>query len=335
MNKELEHILQVDRRSHFTKGEYNKPMIDIYNSPDITSEDMFIYCALIPNSIINECMNTDEWELNIGTSRPGCNRARLDNGEINITYHRFGRTDEIEPLIINRDFHGIKDETTELVEEFRLFHNLYFDKQSDKMYKINDSGGSDLCAIINNANAQVSRKYLRQFLAIKDMALMLYFSSNRYSALSIDQIPEERKSEVYNSSNLIYSFHVQEYIGTSIEKTRSISTLTGKCFIKGSTKSKSGIWPYNDKKRVNYQRFIINVDDDDEPIYYTCNPKKLANYFGANPGAPYYVTPVYFKIEVLSKYYSDPSVFSVEDNLLKCGSLWMLRMDNQSNEYII
>jgi len=60
----------------------------------------------------------------------------------------------------------------------------------------------------------------------------------------------------------------------------------------------------------------------------------LANYFGANPEAPNYLTPVHFRSEVLAKYYADPLKYSVEDGYLRCGSLWGVRMDNDHEDYI-
>jgi len=77
-----------------------------------------------------------------------------------------------------------------------------------------------------------------------------------------------------------------------------------------------------------YVDFIIGIKGDGEEILYTCNPGKLSNFFGANPGAPNYLIPVYFRKEVLDKYYRQPSKFSIEDSYLRCGSLWGLQIDN-------
>lgn len=64
------------------------------------------------------------------------------------------------------------------------------------------------------------------------------------------------------------------------------------------------IWPYNEKKQ--YIEFIVGVDDNGRELHYTCDPSKLSNYFGANPDAPHYLTPIFFDSAVLSKYYSNP-----------------------------
>jgi len=61
----------------------------------------------------------------------------------------------------------------------------------------------------------------------------------------------------------------------------------------------------------------------------------LANYFGANPEAPNYLTPVYFRRHVLHKYYGNPEKYSVEDGLIRCSGSWILRMDNDGPDHVV
>ena len=49
-------------------------------------------------------------------------RYRVDNG--------------VEPLIIGRSFHRVRDDYREISEEFRLFHDLYHDRKTDQYIKI-------------------------------------------------------------------------------------------------------------------------------------------------------------------------------------------------------
>ena len=72
-----------------------------------------------------------------------------------------------------------------------------------------------------------------------------------------------------------------------------------------------------------------------KPVRHTCDPDKLANYFGKNPDAPHYFTPVFFRAEVLAKYYAEPGKYLVEDGYLRCGSLWELRMDNDHTDVVV
>ena len=77
---------------------------------------------------------------------------------------------------------------------------------------------------------------------------------------------------------------------------------------------------YNEEK--TYVDFIIGIDENGKEIRHTCNPKELNNYFGANPTAPHYLTPVYFDSAVLNKYYSKPEIYKVGDGIIRCGVLW-------------
>jgi hypothetical protein len=47
------------------------------------------------------------------------------------------------------------------------------------------------------------------------------------------------------------------------------------------------------------------------------------------------ITPVWFKREVLRKYYDHPEKYSVEDGYLRCGGLWGLRMDNDLPNHVV
>ncbi len=74
-----------------------------------------------------------------------------------------------------------------------------------------------------------------------------------------------------------------------------------------------------------YPEFIIGYDQHGKPFRHTCDQETLSNYFGKNPGAPHYVTPVHFRREVLQKYYDNPQDFSVEDGVIKRSGFWHMR----------
>lgn len=84
----------------------------------------------------------------------------------------------------------------------------------------------------------------------------------------------------------------------------------------------------------NYVEFIIGVDNSGENVIYTSNPDALANYFGANPSAPNYLTQVHFQKDVLDKYYQKPSKYTVKSGILHCGDEWGLPMDNHHDDRV-
>ena len=83
------------------------------------------------------------------------------------------------------------------------------------------------------------------------------------------------------------------------------------------------------QKALEVQAGISRSDSSD-----TSDPAKLSNYFGANPEAPHYLTPVFFKKEVLQRYLSHPDRYSVEDGYLRCQSLWGMAIDNHHKDYV-
>ncbi len=84
--------------------------------------------------------------------------------------------------------------------------------------------------------------------------------------------------------------------------------------------------------------FKIGVTSTGKGIKYTCDPKSLANLFGANPDAPQYLTPVYFRTAVLDKYINEPSRYDVDSGCLRCkvnGSvLWSIPIDNHGADCV-
>jgi hypothetical protein len=69
----------------------------------------------------------------------------------------------------------------------------------------------------------------------------------------------------------------------------------GKYFIGPLSKEKSGMWGFAEEEKRMSVDFIIGLDNDGEELIHTSNPDQLADYFGANPEAPHYLTAVHFR----------------------------------------
>lgn len=91
----------------------------------------YFFCALVPNSMVDKSLNKESWDLLMGHGKPGCSVYHDSKGNEAVTYHRYGNDDGIEPLVHCREFHGIKKDYVEVSEEFRFFHNLYYDKANN------------------------------------------------------------------------------------------------------------------------------------------------------------------------------------------------------------
>lgn len=327
-------ILFRDWMDYIQKKVGQEQWVTVYCSNRGDWGATYFFSALIPNSKVGEALNNESWDLRIGNGMPGCTESYFGPGvENQITYLRFGNDDGIEPLIHCREFHGIKKNYVEVSEEFRLFHNLYYDKSYNKFVKIDESGAEEDVILIEEDRVQIKLKPLKQFLAIKEMHLAIFFSIDRYSDKTLANLGLKESRKVVKEGNLHYFCYINEP-GVSFKDDKpTLSRLEGKKLIPGMPKEKSGIWPFEEEE--DYEDFIIGTDENGNPKLYTCDEDKLSNYFGKNPQAPHYLTPVYFRRDVLTKYYSKPEMYSVEDGYLRCGGLWGLQLDNNHGKYVI
>lgn len=288
--------------------------------------EVTFWSYLVPNNLINESLEETSWELCIGDGLPGC------SGNSKETYNRFGNDEGIEPLIFSRNFVGNNKGYVEVSEEFRLFHNLYHETNTNTYYKIDENGNEDSVIKIDGKNVKIKLKYLKQFLTIKEMHLVLGFEIDQFSDKSLEDMDLEDNTTYFKFNKITYVMHLMNSDTFEEGNRLALSRLIGKKLIPGMTKEDPREL-YNKKRK--YEDFIYKVDKDGEDLFFTCNPKKLANNFGANPDAPNYLTPIFFNREVLEKYYAKSSLYSVEDGKIFTKGLWSLRLDNHNPDYVI
>lgn len=265
------------------------------------------------------------WEVSIGSGGHGFT-TWYEDGTQRVEYERYP-DDGTELIVIDREFHGVRPSEKELVEEFRLLFNLWEDRATRIFYYFDDSGNPIKAAVIERNSVRVLWSLLRRYQAAKQMYLALYIDSTHHSLDLPDdecrwQHTDEDLTIQYNRTNL------------SMGPEREVSSnFMGKRLLAPPPRETCDIAPFEKAKR--YQDFIIGIDADGNDVTHTSDPSVLANYFGANPGSPHYLTPVYFRREVLNKYYAESDRFSIEDGYLRCAGLWGLRLDNDQPGHIM
>ncbi|HHU03100.1 MAG TPA: hypothetical protein GXZ91_08245 [Christensenellaceae bacterium] len=315
-NKMLEFIKQFPNNG--------KVMIPIFGKTDVFGTDAFFQCILFPIEKVAEEMgndNTNQWN----TMFPGFTYC-VNGHDIDITYTRFNNEYNKEPFVIIRDFYGLgKPSEIEIVEEFRLINNLYFDREKNEYV---DLTNNTVVVKIENDFVTVHRKYLIRYLAVKEMAMLIHISSHYYLDIHDPDINAENYTE--KTDNKIYSVFFDK---AGIAKEVFSSHIYAKFAIHGCPIKDCGYWPYDENNR-EYEDFIIGVNDDGDDLTFTSDPSKLADYYGKNPNAPHYLTPVFFRREVLQKYYNNPDRYSIESDMIRCGALWSLQIDNERSDYV-
>jgi hypothetical protein len=289
-----------------------------------------LHCALVPFSEKENVLGKLSWDLGHDDGMPGASMSWANGKEI-VEYHRFGWRKGFEPLLINRHFHGMRPDYVEISEEFRLFHDLYHDRKTDQYIKIDNAGNDEVIIAVREDQVAIRLKEILQFAAIKEMFLSIQFDFKEMVPFTLDQLGLKRGGNEARDDLMCWGLH---YGDMGHHDKGAFSRLWGKRLVKPVPKEKSGFWGFAKEEPKKHLDFIIGVDEDGNDILHTSDPDKLADYFGGNPGAPHYLTPVHFRKQVLDKYYQQPQKFSVEDCYLRCGSLWGFQMDNQHSDQV-
>ena len=308
-------------------------MLTVYFIKSTKSENIGIYCALIPNDQIASSLSNTSWELAPGEGLPGAVKYQK-SGEWNTKYLRFGDDSGVEPLILYRSFNGLKEDHTEISEEFRLFHKLYHDRKTDQYIKFDDAGIEHIVAVVKPDCIQIRLIEIKQFLAIKEMHLAVFFDCKVHSEIRLQKFDIEEGPAVQNSEDLlIYNLSYGDNGG--ILGMCAFSRLLAKYLITPFPKDKSGFWGFAADEPKKFIDFIIDVDEDGDNVLHTSNPKELASVYDKKTSSPNYLTPVFFRLEVLDKYFGQSSKFSVGDGYLRCGSQWGMEIDNHHDDKVV
>ena len=316
----------------------NDPWITVYQDRDNEEKvSLAISSVLILNRYVESLLQTPEWGGHVHELRPGFTGGSEDSTPV---YHRFvGSEYSIEPFVILRSFHGLKPDTVDILEEFRLYHNLYEDRQISKLVRF-DAGGSAVDVVkIADGLVQVSRKELRQFLAARDLSLAVFFDRRYHAGRILEVIESERVSSL-NHEHFVYRFNAFDHRKIDDGTPETYSRLLGKKVIAGFSREKCGIWPYDKEPIHELERFIIGTDENEDDILAYSSPY---SYGAATTDldlpegyqVPEYLTPVFFDRRVLKRYSDEPSKYRVYDGYLQCGEKWGLQIDNNNPNFVI
>ncbi|MFZ5812067.1 MAG: hypothetical protein ACOY4F_08505 [Thermodesulfobacteriota bacterium] len=332
IKKDKIRLLQHNTLSWLKNKMQPTEMITAYLDDNTNSHSHGIFCALIPSNQINSSLSQICWDFFPDDGYPGSIEYYKDNEKI-VEYFRFGNTSGTEPLTLTRAFYGIRPDYIEISEEFRLFHRLYQDNKTNEYIKIDDDGKEELVAIVKADRVQIKLKMIRQFLAIKEMHLLLQFDFKEYSKYSLEELGVGKYNDEHIDSHMCWG-HIYDNFSSATKSYRSFSRLIGKRLIAPFLKSQSGFWGFAKKQNKRYAHYIIGVNDDGTTIEYTSNPNELRDNFNNIPNAQHYLTIVHFDKKVLDKYYQYPSKYTVNDSKISCGTLWSMDVDDHHDNKV-
>lgn len=332
--KLLRQLLQLDIRENFILNIGKEQWQTVYESRGDDHSSWVVFSALLEDRYRPIALKSDSWDLLIGDGLPGFSQ-HFEKDKTVTTYHRYGGSSGVRPFVISRDFHGALARYREVCEEFRLLYNLAHDTKRNLLLDFDSSGYEIEVGRLEERQIEIRLRYLKQFLAATRLNLAIYFDSIRYSELPLTEVLE--KDRRFEHRGKYSCYHISACECNFKPGFKSFSRLLGKVIIPPPGIEEAGIWPFKkkDDEEEGDVEFIIGVDEAGKPSVFTSNPDKLSNYFGANPQAPHYLTPVFFRREVLSKYYADTTRYTVSDGSLSCLALWSLQIDINHATHVV
>lgn len=197
-------------------------------------------------------------------------------------------------------------------------------------YAIDECGQQSKVVEISENEVRIKTSYLMRYIAAKQMLYLQFVDSRRSSKpdYPIDAVPigsDNTRSDCYHYEVTYQSTEKRDYL---------FSMLFARSIVYPNDVDTCNVWPYSKKADEQFPEFIVEELPNGSYRRYSCDPSKLSNYFGANPGAPHYLTQVFFKPDVLNRYRASP-LFEVTERYLSCGSQWGIEIDNVIPERVM
>lgn len=309
----------------YLKNEFGlSQWINVCGHYDLYGSDAGFWCGFIPEERIEDSLSDFSWDLSMDCGAPGFEK----NSEGTVYKSKLVENNE-EALLFYREFYGVASDYVEISQEFILLNNLRYDKKHRAYYAMYESGEQEEAVrYTDDRSIQIKSKFLKKYASAKRLAIVLEFDIRYRCSGQLSNYCLSEFNKVIRHENLCYSINGGEHHIPAIVFSR----ILGKKIIAPEPIEECGYWPY--EKEKEYQKFIIGADKQGNPILHTCNPNLLNNYFGANPSAPMFLTPVFFSREVLQKYYAKPELYRISDGQLSCQSLWAMEIDNHHKDVI-
>ncbi|MED4732070.1 hypothetical protein P9597_28870 [Aneurinibacillus migulanus] len=297
------------------------PLINIKKETTLDGiDDIFLISALIENNqnTITNYLKEPTWGFSTDTFGHSTFYKQGDE----IYYVAGDIVDDMEYIVTYRTFNKYEP-VIEINPKLIWYGNLLLRGNE----YINADNDQPLIKVSKDS-VLVERKYLRDFLAANKKVLAICFDNRRYY--------KEEVRMKYNSDSYENSTYNISLVLNSVEykENNAMSCLLGKTLLMSTSEPLHEHYKYFFEKD-EYEEFIIGVDDNEEPILFTCNENELANYFGANPDAPHFLTPVYFKRNVLDRYTNNPNDYAVSDGNLSYLDRWSIPFTVNKESYVI
>lgn len=287
----------------------------IYQATDESNRSLHTFSCFATEEVDNSLLSDSHWLKNIESWYP----ELCGSGE-NVSYES-PSCDGFEFIVAGEYFHSLDELKFVVNHEFILFFKFYM-AEDGNYYEVDESGQRGIAIEFLDSEVRVKTKYLLRYMAAKQLRYIKFVDSRIHVSLSpcfyLENLDRSQSQSDCYSYDLNYASTEQRDCLYSILFARSVAF--------PSPVEECGVWPFKSGNE-QFPEFKIKEKPDGSYLRFTCDPSKLGNYYGKNPEAPHYLTPVYFSSDVLDRYRKRPN-FEVSERCISCGSEWSLPIDN-------
>lgn len=173
-------------------------------------DSRFVFSALASPGSADDLLKTLEHEVR--PMRFGIPTCEGSDGEVSFEPNNQYQEGNIflEPFVIKRIFDGARPDTYEIVQEFALYHRLFFDHEKDAYV---DLGGDEIVRF-ERPHMQVREDALHDYLAARKMVLVLYYDHHRQLDTGMaEAFEKEALGTVVNKNGICYNVRISRYKG--------------------------------------------------------------------------------------------------------------------------
>jgi hypothetical protein len=200
-----------------------------------------VYIGLIRDEKSQGSLEDPGWTVRKGDCLTGFSKW-WENGEERTEYGYEPVSGDSWPLVIHRNFYGLAQDQYDLLEEFRLFHNLWHDRKTDDYYKIIEDGEKRKIVFRDPSGAMfVDTAAIRQFCGARGLKVLL-----QVDAVQFFSEPQKESLNEFEEPALHAIRHISN---GSISDCPAFGRLLGKRLIDVLPKERCGIWPYEREKQ--------------------------------------------------------------------------------------
>lgn len=309
-------FLLNDKKDLIDKSFINNGWLTIYKYEELNQETINIFCCLVRPTFLKKYLQNYHWGIDKGQEGiPSISESKKREKK---TYIYKTHTESgLLPFIFYKSFsvNGDYLNYIDISEEFTLYFKLYERRISDwnrKYYYIDEVGDLEEVIIIELNQIVIKLKFLMEYISIRKLHFSIGFDFMRLSSVNLNEQNIKPKDENLSKSQLFYNHLIRDLNGHRNDKAQS--WIYGKKVIKYDRKFN------NYHFESSFVDFIIGYDNFGKEQLQSCRI-----------GLDTMLTMVFFKKEVLNKYFNDPDKYEVSILQVK-SNFFSITMDNDSED---